>query len=301
MDYASFASMISPNHNTKACTPHSLWMSSIKNLRERDKLEGIFSLSRKSILQSFITDIVRSSLKPNVGKTYEIEPGHLLPFESTSDLDFVCERAGKLVLDALEHEVGDFCVTCFTKSPHESKAMWDLYCPSGHGVCLLTDDMLLRNAIVSSTRINQCIGHNISEIAMGSVEYLDKLSDSQLSRLVVCNEKTIEYRFPYLLDIVFEKSVGYRHEEEYRLAAKPLESQRRGGYSLPLNWNDFVIDLRVHPRAPGWFYDLVCSDLKRASIEKSASRSSIDASMPDEVPDLVFSETSARLKARSRR
>jgi hypothetical protein len=178
------------------------------------------------------------------------------------------EQSGEDNLDRMRQYIFDRAfVNCWHMNPHESDAMWKLYSQGGN------------NIVIRSTfrKLRETIGSCAEPISAGKVEYIDHTRyDFKKKMLDVAPGSKILNITPALL----WKRLSFKHERELR-AFYYTESPARGpdtpGMPMVVDLNLLFGEVRVSPRSPEWFRELIEQLMARYGFEDvPVKRSSMD-------------------------
>ena len=140
-------------------------------------------------------------------------------------------------------------VNCWYESEYESDAMWRLYSEqSRYAVAIQTTAGLLRK-------------HSEERIVVGRVRYIDY-------------RKTFpDISFPH-----FFKRNAFEHEREVRAAIIDLQSPPEIlGKPVGVTLQPMIRAVRVSPRSPSWFLDLVQDVTRKYDLEVAVSVSLLES------------------------
>ncbi|WP_100636500.1 DUF2971 domain-containing protein [Marinomonas sp. ef1] len=134
-------------------------------------------------------------------------------------------------------------VSCWHANDSESMAMWKIYGGGINSVCIISSVEKLSAAIIKP---------NNKEITISKIHYIDHEND--------------HFKNEHPLSPLLHKSKFYTFENEVRLIAynpneKILEERKKDdvGTLLEVDLNTLIIEVRVAPDAPNWFFELVRS------------------------------------------
>lgn len=131
-------------------------------------------------------------------------------------------------------------INCWNKSPHESNALWKVYCKNADGVALQT----------TYEKLNLIKGQH----SLHSVTYPITRSD----------DKT-----PTHVDLVTKKRPMFSYEDEVRIVFRD-EHNRTGavkGVRLNFDFDQLIESVRVHPEADESFFDVVQNIVKTYAVD----------------------------------
>jgi hypothetical protein len=178
------------------------------------------------------------------------------------------EQSGQDNLDRMRQYIFDRAfVNCWHMNRHESDAMWKLYSHGGNNIVIRSTFRKLREAIGSCTE----------PISVGKVEYIDHARyDFKKKMLDAGPTAKVLNITPALL----WKRLSFKHERELR-AFYYTESPARGpetpGMPIFVDLNLLLSEVRVSPRSPEWFRDLIEQLMVRYGFgDVPVKRSSMD-------------------------
>lgn len=147
----------------------------------------------------------------------------------------------------------------------ESAAMWDLYLRDGPGLAIRSTFQRLADSFARCE----------SEILIGSVRYIDHLSEAMPPEL-------LKDGFNGLAAYMCKRKC-FQHEAELRSVAIVQEQPgsvkgflEDGGIYVPVDVDRLVEEIVVSPNAPKWFFSLVDSVAKKYGLAKGIRGSSMD-------------------------
>lgn len=283
MDYPSFVNCLRQPLDACPHSPHAIWLSGLSHLRKKDRCEGTYTPSRRAVLNMANGGVLRGMLgEPRSGRNFLVSAERSLPYEVESDWPPIAEALVEMTVAAHENELGKYTICCWSKSDHESIAMWDMYCPASYGVAIRTTEHKLWNGIHTFFANSPATDIKIDAVEMGSVRYADFLNASEVDQLINIKGDEVTVPIRPMGDLLFQKALHFRHEEEYRITARHdpqsanINEEDALGHFIGLDWNHLVDEIVVHPRAPQWFLERVLADLKDAGIAVTASHSVIE-------------------------
>lgn len=152
-------------------------------------------------------------------------------------------------------------INSWSCSPHESAAMWSLYCPEGSGLAIRTTFLRLCDALT------ECQW----KISISKVTYVDY--------------ETASVPDGHLLAPFLHKRESFEHEHEVRaiiqrppdqtLPDRPSPFERLGGAYGSVALNTLIEAIYVSPTAPGWYSDLVKKIATRYGVPAPVNQSSL--------------------------
>ena len=165
--------------------------------------------------------------------------------------------------------------SCWIEMPHESAAMWRLYCPGSEGIAITTTFGKLQAAV--HTAADTRLAHDGWLSGVGRVGYVDHanrgLIDLQAPSSPIPNSLA-----PFMI-----KNVSYEHEKEVRalVFAKPNFEINPAGWDLEIDTSNFIDEIIVTPFAHDWFHSTVVDLAMRYELREKVTRSVL-------TPDLFY-------------
>jgi hypothetical protein len=158
-------------------------------------------------------------------------------------------------------------VNCWHMNPHESDAMWKLYSHGGN------------NLVIRSTfrKLRETIGSCAEPIHIGKVEYINHARYDYKKKMV---DAAPHAKILNITPVLLWKRRGFAHERELR-AFYYTQSPARGpetlGMPMFVDLNLLFGEVRVSPRSPEWFRELIQQIMARYGFgDVPVKRSSMD-------------------------
>lgn len=145
-------------------------------------------------------------------------------------------------------------ISCWIESDYELALMWDTY--GKGGVAIKSNVGNLIDSLAGD------IGHTQY---LARIKYIDDQVDSTQDATIGMN----------VLQIPLSKRKYYEQEKEIRLLYSNSDVGDQTGISFPVDLNCLITEVRVHPNAQQYFFDIVNSELKMAAIGLDAFFSEI--------------------------
>jgi hypothetical protein len=191
--------------------------------RFKDPFEGALGLRERKEFQEDVSQLVYILNQPKATKRGA--DGKLRP---------------KIVTEAQKHSAAEMAknqlertqsfANCWCATPHESDAMWNLFCADiSSGIALQSTFLSLRDAL----------RQNRSDIRVEKVAYID-----------------FRKKDPAPGKIIFTKRIAFQHEEEVRAAFRDPDTLDHG-MRIPINIGSFVKSIVISPLAEAHFGDVV--------------------------------------------
>ncbi|HEV2187964.1 MAG TPA: hypothetical protein VGR70_12195 [Stellaceae bacterium] len=215
-----------------------------------DKFEGAMgSADLLSKYNDFYSEFLRDA--------YRTRPDGSAADLSTEQLEASVKKSLESLHQAGEWQRETTYLNCWHEAEHESEAMWRLYADWRH---LAADDS--GGIVVVSTfrRLSDGLS-SVPNLYVGRVKYVD-----YTKQLVGINEA------------FWNKSMSFQHEREVRAVLRDHRKPQPTGISIPVKVDDLIAEVRLSPRCPEWFENLVrdvallyrCTfEVKRSALEIS--------------------------------
>lgn len=144
-----------------------------------------------------------------------------------------------------ERERKRYFISCWIESDYELALMWEAY--GKDGVAIKTSVGNLINSLAVDTDHAQYLAR---------VNYIDHQLESTQEAGKRMN----------VLQIPLSKRKYYEQEKEIRLLYFKSDVDDQTGISFPVDINSLITEVRVHPKAPQYFFDIVNGELEFAKI-----------------------------------
>lgn len=149
-------------------------------------------------------------------------------------------------------------VSCWYVNPHESAAMWRIYCQSPEGVAVRTPFGALAAALRGEPR----------RISAGRVRYLDyhadRMPDADGLMPFMCKRRSFE----------FESELRLMHYDEAAHDAED-DDDTPPGIGMAADLDHLIGDVLLAPTAEDWLVDLVREVAKQFGVDKPVGRSDL--------------------------
>lgn len=152
-------------------------------------------------------------------------------------------------------------VNCWHMNPHESAAMWKLYLKSEEGLAIQS----------TKQRFSEAFSQAKEEVYLAEIRYLDYECERFLD--------------PSLLAPFLHKRKSFEHERELRVFTWDFScldtdcppSPAPPGIPIAVNPQSLLERVHIAPNAPGWFFELVRSVLRKYSVDCEVVQSQLNS------------------------